>query len=551
MTAGTSPSGSTRPGTPRLRREGAGANPARRAAHGESHSAPEARARSSRALPPHPPRDRGRPPRDARPRRPRDRTRSRDQVLVGADASPAVVSQGRGVEPHGARPPRALASPASLISRPDPAAGAVPSRFRAAHRYNARPDSGAKNGVAGRWKSTMDEARTTGSPRALHNWKNVQRARRGAGRRNGCRDGRRGGGQARLPRDLRLPNEQARLRAGPAGARRSWGFKPDRHSRQCRRHRLQHLLRARAPPRTRSTLASGSRKIQKAKRPSVVVALMGCMAQREGRALLKRQPVVDLVDRHQKSSSTSPGSYEETAATRVRRLRRRPRPRVHRVRARPAVPLRTLTAAYVSIMRGCDLCVHLLIVPATRGPEESRALDEIVRECRTLADDGVKEVTLLGQTVNSWGKQLPGAPDLADLLAQLDEIPNLLRVRLITSHPNFFQNDFWKRVKDLPHVLPLRACSGAAWVRQDPEAHEATLQGRRLPPAWSRMPARQCPTWPSRATGSPAFRERPTTTTRPARRSSGRSGSRTRKSSSTPRDPGRPRRASRTTSPRP
>ena len=64
------------------------------------------------------------------------------------------------------------------------------------------------------------------------------------------------------------------------------------------------------------------------------------------------------------------------------------------------------------------------------------------------------EVTLLGQTVNSWGKQLPGSPDLGDLLAELDSISGLLRTRFITSHPNFFQNDFWQRVRELRTFCP-------------------------------------------------------------------------------------------------
>jgi tRNA-2-methylthio-N6-dimethylallyladenosine synthase len=196
----------------------------------------------------------------------------------------------------------------------------------------------------------------------------------------------------------------------------------------------------------------GLLRIKNNKKPGAVVALMGCMAQREGRALLDRQPIVDLVV-GTKEFLELPRLYEETRTTRRRRVAddldrefteyaRDPRFRTDPHRA------------YVSIMRGCDLNCTYCIVPMTRGPEESRALDEIVRECAALAQDGVREVTLLGQTVNSWGKQLPGSPDLADLLAKLDEIPGLLRVRFITSHPNFFRNDFWNRVKGLRTFCP-------------------------------------------------------------------------------------------------
>lgn len=196
----------------------------------------------------------------------------------------------------------------------------------------------------------------------------------------------------------------------------------------------------------------GLLKIRKNKKDGAVVALMGCMAQREGRKLLDRQPIVDLVV-GTKEFLELPRLVEETRTTRRRRVAddldrefteyaRDPRFRTDSHRA------------YVSIMRGCDLNCTYCIVPTTRGTEESRAMDEIVREARGLADDGVKEITLLGQTVNSWGKQLPGSPDLADLLAKLDEIEGLLRVRFITSHPNFFRNDFWNRVKGLRTFCP-------------------------------------------------------------------------------------------------
>lgn len=196
----------------------------------------------------------------------------------------------------------------------------------------------------------------------------------------------------------------------------------------------------------------GLLKNKKNKKDGAVVALMGCMAQREGRKLLDRQPIVDLVV-GTKEFLELPRLYEETRTTRRRRVAddldreftdyaRDPRFRTDPHRA------------YVSIMRGCDLNCTYCIVPTTRGPEESRSLDEIVRECRGLAEDGVREITLLGQTVNSWGKQLPGSPDLADLLARLDEIEGLLRVRFITSHPNFFRNDFWNRVKGLRTFCP-------------------------------------------------------------------------------------------------
>lgn len=187
------------------------------------------------------------------------------------------------------------------------------------------------------------------------------------------------------------------------------------------------------------------------RKPGSVLALVGCMGQREGERLFSIAPHLDIVT-GTKEFVRLPELYEQ-AQTGRRRLTavdltdefdytRDPKYRADRHKA------------FVSIMRGCDLHCTYCIVPTTRGVEESRPMNLVVDEVRRLVDDGVIEVTLLGQTVNSWGKQLPGAPDLADLLAALDELPGLLRTRFITSHPNFFRNDFWARVRDLRTFCP-------------------------------------------------------------------------------------------------
>jgi tRNA-2-methylthio-N6-dimethylallyladenosine synthase len=189
----------------------------------------------------------------------------------------------------------------------------------------------------------------------------------------------------------------------------------------------------------------------KLRKDGAVLALVGCMAQRQGEELFKTAPHLDIVA-GTKEFVRLPELYREVK-DRSRRLAavslsdefdyaRDPR---HRT---------TGHQAYVSIMRGCDLHCTYCIVPTTRGPEESRALQDVVDEVRRLVDDGVVEVCLLGQTVNSWGKQLPGSPDLADLLAALDQIEGLLRTRFVTSHPNFFTNRFWERVRDLRTFCP-------------------------------------------------------------------------------------------------
>jgi tRNA-2-methylthio-N6-dimethylallyladenosine synthase len=108
--------------------------------------------------------------------------------------------------------------------------------------------------------------------------------------------------------------------------------------------------------------------------------------------------------------------------------------------------------AYVSIMRGCNMPCTYCIVPTTRGVEISRPVDDIVEETQRLCDDGVTEVTLLGQTVNAYGRDLADKPTLALLLRRLHEIPALRRLAFITSHPNFLGPDLIDALAELPKV---------------------------------------------------------------------------------------------------
>lgn len=106
--------------------------------------------------------------------------------------------------------------------------------------------------------------------------------------------------------------------------------------------------------------------------------------------------------------------------------------------------------AYVSIIRGCDKFCTYCVVPYTRGPEVSRHPDEVVAECRQLADKGYKEITLLGQNVNSYGKDQPEWKCLFhELLYRLDAIPNLARVRFMTSHPVDITRELMEAIRDL------------------------------------------------------------------------------------------------------
>jgi tRNA-2-methylthio-N6-dimethylallyladenosine synthase len=108
--------------------------------------------------------------------------------------------------------------------------------------------------------------------------------------------------------------------------------------------------------------------------------------------------------------------------------------------------------AYVSVMRGCNMPCTYCIVPTTRGDEVSRPIDVIVEEAQRLCDDGVTEITLLGQTVNAYGRDLGRDVTLARLLRELHEIPALRRLAFITSHPNFLNQELIAAMAELPKV---------------------------------------------------------------------------------------------------
>lgn len=121
--------------------------------------------------------------------------------------------------------------------------------------------------------------------------------------------------------------------------------------------------------------------------------------------------------------------------------------------------------AYVSIIRGCDKFCTYCVVPYTRGSEVSRSPESILEECRHLVDQGYKEITLLGQNVNSYGKDKPEWNCLFhDLLYQMDKIPGLERIRFMTSHPVDIHRQLMEAIRDLRTVcefvhFPLQAGS--------------------------------------------------------------------------------------------
>ncbi|HET8524129.1 MAG TPA: tRNA (N6-isopentenyl adenosine(37)-C2)-methylthiotransferase MiaB [Thermomicrobiales bacterium] len=152
----------------------------------------------------------------------------------------------------------------------------------------------------------------------------------------------------------------------------------------------------------------------------------------------------------------------------------------------------TRVTAYVPIIYGCNFLCSYCIVPYRRGKERSRPLDEIVREVERLVGQGVREVTLLGQTVNAYGHDLPETPGLADLLHAVDAIPGLDRLRFLTSHPKYMSDEIIDAMADLPSVcehmnLPVQAGDNEV-LRRMRRTYTADLWQDRIAYTRQRMP---------------------------------------------------------------
>ena len=111
-------------------------------------------------------------------------------------------------------------------------------------------------------------------------------------------------------------------------------------------------------------------------------------------------------------------------------------------------------SVHLPAVLGCSHACTFCIIPSRRGAERSRPADEIVAEARSLVAQSVKEITLLGQIVDRYGKDQPDGLNLAALLRRLDQVEGLERIRFLTSHPNYFGEDIMDAVAELPKVMP-------------------------------------------------------------------------------------------------
>ncbi len=208
--------------------------------------------------------------------------------------------------------------------------------------------------------------------------------------------------------------------------------------------------------------ALGRLKHAKKHNPHKIIGVLGCMAQKDQKLIFERAPYVDLIvgpgQLHQipqllseiaagsgprmevsldrTAGSREPSSAASRATIRLRDEQMRPSP----------------YQAFVRIMIGCDKFCTYCIVPKVRGPEQSRPAAHIVAEVRKLAAEGCREITLLGQTVNSYQHTADGhTTRLSDLLERLHDVAGIERIKFVTNYPKDMTPDLLQAVRDLPH----------------------------------------------------------------------------------------------------
>ncbi|MFN0055533.1 MAG: tRNA (N6-isopentenyl adenosine(37)-C2)-methylthiotransferase MiaB [Planctomycetales bacterium] len=209
--------------------------------------------------------------------------------------------------------------------------------------------------------------------------------------------------------------------------------------------------------------ALGRLKHSKTRRPEQVIGVIGCMAQKDQQLIFRRAPHVDIVVGTGQLAQI-PELLEQSRADREQRLAvsldRRDATRQEVSDSFQSYdPLRdpqmrpSPYQAFVRIQIGCDKFCTYCVVPMTRGPEQGRPPRHILQEVRKLADEGVKEVTLLGQTVNSYRHEEAGRTwRLSDLLAAMHDTPGLQRIKFVTNFPRDMSDDLLQTVRDLPKV---------------------------------------------------------------------------------------------------
>ena len=203
----------------------------------------------------------------------------------------------------------------------------------------------------------------------------------------------------------------------------------------------------------------------KRKNPDLIIGVGGCVAQQEGAKILQRVPQVDLVfGTH--AIGRLPGIIKTIMSKKCRIVDVEMSEEIKELDfISNNIPKKEITS-FVTIMQGCDNYCTYCVVPYVRGRETSRNPDNIINEIRCLVESGVREVTLLGQNVNSYGKK-EGLCTFPELLARVNQIDDLLRIRFTTSHPKDLSPELMLAFKDLDkicHHIHLPIQSGANQV---------------------------------------------------------------------------------------
>jgi len=244
----------------------------------------------------------------------------------------------------------------------------------------------------------------------------------------------------------------------------------------------------------------------KQRRPNMIVGVIGCMAERDPEGLKSPAGVVDLIcgpgnlneipallaevlEGRQEHWGSAQASGVSGTASRSRRAlavalekdHSRRKPAAERTQLYDSIESLDLSRdmpldgrvlqSYIRVQRGCDKFCAFCVVPFTRGPERSRPPEHIVREARKLADLGAREITLLGQTVNSYTYNDGGQMvRFADLLERVHDVAGIERIRFVTSYPGDFTDDILQAMRDLPKIceylhIPAQSGSNAVLKR--------------------------------------------------------------------------------------
>tara|TARA_Y100000588_G_C14153892_1_gene881743 strand:- start:352 stop:1449 length:1098 start_codon:yes stop_codon:yes gene_type:complete len=186
----------------------------------------------------------------------------------------------------------------------------------------------------------------------------------------------------------------------------------------------------------------------KEKNPETILALMGCMVGPNTKELKQKFPYADIF--------IQPQNYNPLIQYIENKLNIDTEGCLTQLSAKADV------TAYIPIVQGCDKFCSFCIIPYRRGREICRPVKEIILETQYLSERGVKEITLLGQNIDSYGHDLPEKPDLGDLLKELNKIDGIERIRFLTSHPNDMSDHIIESVAELEKVcehinLPIQA----------------------------------------------------------------------------------------------